>query len=158
MKPTGSLFALTSAALLALSSLTAQAAVERGTVDGGVRYAMGGIGLGERAQLQAQRDQYNLWVSTAARSGAYLADVDLRVIDQASGRVVLQGSMNGPWLFAALPPGRYQVEATAAANGQTLTRAVRVRDAALQHAVLHFDVADTTAIADAAGSRTLAGR
>lgn len=146
MKTSHRLLSLAPAALVALA-LNAHGAVERGSVEGGVTYAMGGIGLGERAELQAQRDQYNLWVSTAARSGNYLSNVDLRVADARTGRIVLQGTMNGPWLFANLPPGRYTIQATAPESGQTLTRAVEVHRDSTRKAVLHFNIAETTAIA-----------
>ena len=155
MKASCRLLTLGGAVLLSLAPC-AQAAVERGVVEGGVPYAMGGIGLGERVQLQSQRDRYNLWVSTAARSGAFLANVDIRVTENATGRVVLQGTMNGPWLLATLPPGRYRVDATAPETGQTLTRVLRVRDAAAQQEVLHFD--DATATADARDADTFMGR
>ena len=151
MNRTLRLSAITSVALLALA-LPATAAIERGTV-GGVSYAMGGIGLGERNELQAQRQGYNLWVTTAARSGVYLADADVRITDQATGQVVLQGTMNGPWLFADLPPGRYSVQATPPGSGKVLTRTVRVRNGGLSQAVLHFDVAETAADRRAAGLR-----
>ncbi|HZF80160.1 MAG TPA: carboxypeptidase-like regulatory domain-containing protein [Rubrivivax sp.] len=151
MKTSKRLLSLTPAALMVLA-LNANGAIERGTVEGGVPYVMGGIGLSEREQLQAQSKHYNLWVSTAASSGVYLANVDVRVIDE-TGRVVLQGTMNGSWLFAALPPGRYNVQATAPESGQTLTRAISVSNAALQRALLHFDVEQTTAGASSAGGR-----
>lgn len=142
MRTTPPLPTLAAAALAALA-LSANAAIERGNV-AGVAYAMGGIGLGERSELQAQRGQYNLWVSTAARSGAYLANVELRIVEESSGRVLLEGTMNGPWLFADLPPGRYTIEAKTASGGQSLKRQVRVQKG-LRHEVLHFDVAETTA-------------
>ena len=150
MKITTRLSATTSVALLALA-LPATAAIERGTVEGGVSYAMGGVGLGERNELQAQREGYNLWVTTAARSGVYLANADVRITDQATGRVVLQGTINGPWLFADLPPGRYSVQATPPGSDKVLSRTVRVRKGGLSQAVLHFDIdepaADRSAVA-----------
>jgi len=126
------------ATCLALATaLPAVAAVQTGTVDNGVRYAMGGVGLGEREELRTMFGDYNLWVSTAARNGNYLADVDVRVVDERSGDVMLQGAVNGPWLLAELPPGRYIVQATSP-DGVALSRHVQVGRNGLQRALLSF--------------------
>ncbi|HET7526662.1 MAG TPA: hypothetical protein VFK10_12025, partial [Burkholderiaceae bacterium] len=43
-------------------------------------------------------------------SGAHLAGVKVRIADE-SGKRVLEHTMDGPWLFADLPLGRFEVEA-----------------------------------------------
>jgi hypothetical protein len=88
-------------------------AVQRGSSPAGVAYASGGIGQDEQQALHAQRREYSFWLTTAVRrSGAHLAGVLVRIREADSGRLVLDHRMDGPWLFAQLPVGRYEVEAT----------------------------------------------
>ncbi|HSB23159.1 MAG TPA: hypothetical protein VLE94_08620 [Burkholderiaceae bacterium] len=95
---------------LCLSASTASALV-RGTSPTGVVYASGGGSYEELDQMRAERQRYSFWLTTAVRgSGAYLADVKVRISDEA-GRRVLDHTMDGPWLFADLPLGRFEVEA-----------------------------------------------
>src|SRR5690606_23588370 len=70
------------------------------------------VGLDEReAMLQeAKQEGHNLKVVAAATGGAYLADVTIRIAD-AQGKEILQAAMDGPWLFAKLPAGRYTITA-----------------------------------------------
>ena len=71
----------------------------------------GGVSDGELQSLYAKREQFSLWVITAAKkSGAYLADVRLKVSDSKQ-RVVFDRKLDGPWLLIDLPLGRYQMEA-----------------------------------------------
>ena len=77
----------------------------------GIRYVSGGIGEGERAELEALSAQFNLRILFAVHgSGSYLADVRVRILDP-SGAPVLDTVSQGPWFLAALPPGDYTVEA-----------------------------------------------
>ena len=88
-------------------------AVERGVSPLGVAYASGGVSHSELQDLHAKRQDYSFWLTTAAlKSGAHLADVAVRVTPVRGGAPVLEHTMAGPWLFAALAPGRYQVEAS----------------------------------------------
>lgn len=92
---------------------TSASAAQRGTSPAGVAYASGGIGQDEQQELHAQRRDYSLWLTTAVRrTGAHLAGVLVRVREADSGRLVLEHRMDGPWLFAKLPVGRYEIEAT----------------------------------------------
>jgi hypothetical protein len=109
-------------------------------------YAMlgGGISPEDRVQMHAQRSQYSLWVVTVAKpSGAYLADVQLRIVDSKSKAVVLDRTMQGPWLLLKLPPAPYDLtatfRATAGSAPQTLTSHVNVSAKGLRQAVLRFD-------------------
>ena len=67
----------------------------------------GGVGEEERQALERDA-RYNLKVIAARRDGAYLADVGVTIVDQR-GAEVLAARMEGPWLLAELPPGRYRV-------------------------------------------------
>lgn len=100
--------------LLALLALLAQpaAATDRGTSTAGVEYTSGGASHEEQEALHAQRLNYSFWLTTAVRrSGAYLAGVRVRIREAGSNRLMLEHVLDGPWLFAALPQGRYEVEA-----------------------------------------------
>lgn len=124
--------------LLSLASVPAAFAQTTGrTALGGV-YVSGGIGEGEIAKLDAQRDKYSLWVVTAAKaSGAYLADVRVRITD-ARKAVVLDHAMTGPWLLVDLPLGRYDVEASY--KGQNMTRPTTIHAGDRHQMVFYFDV------------------
>jgi len=90
----------------------------------GIRYVSGGIGEGERAEMEALASQFNLRLLFAMRdSGNYLADVGVRILDP-SGAVVLSAESKGPWFFVQLPSDVYTVEVSAL--GQTQRQAARI--------------------------------
>ncbi|MBS0437714.1 MAG: hypothetical protein JSR75_22965 [Proteobacteria bacterium] len=102
----------TVAAALLLAALPALA-LQRGTSPTGVAYVSGGVGDDEQALLHGQRRDYSFWLTTAVcKTGAHLAGVLVRIRDADSGLLVLETRMDGPWLFAKLPLGRYEIEAT----------------------------------------------
>ena len=86
------------------------AAVQERTPEG-IAYMEGGIGAEEVDVLMAQRASYSLSVRVAAvRSGAFLPDAHLRIVD-ATGALRFDHQMHAPWLLIDLPPGRYVIEA-----------------------------------------------
>jgi hypothetical protein len=100
------------AALGGAFALRCAAAIERGRSDAGVPYVSGGVSQEELQALRAERAKFSFWLTTAAaRSGAHLADVEVRITRADSGELVLEHQMQGPWLFADLPPGGYRIEA-----------------------------------------------
>jgi hypothetical protein len=104
-------FGIIAALVLALAVPLAQA-IERGSSPAGVEYVSGGVGDAELRALHTERGKYSFWLTTAAlKSGAHLASVRVRIVDTKSRQTVLEHTMDGPWLFAALPLGRYEVEA-----------------------------------------------
>jgi hypothetical protein len=110
-------------AAIAFGAAVATAA-PRVTQDGSVAWVTGGVTGDERAELVLQLPDYNLRIVTAAqRSGSYLSDVALAVRD-AKGAMVLQITIDGPMLYARMPPGRYDLELTW--GGVTQKRAVVV--------------------------------
>ncbi len=130
---TRSLF--TSAALASAVALSGGVAIAQK-----VDYLSGGVGLGEREALAARAKEFNLKVVTAAeRSGAYLAEVRMKVIDTRDAKVVLDTTMKGPWLFAQLPAGNYTLEATY--GGKTVTKTVAIPDAGQREAYFYWTVA-----------------
>jgi hypothetical protein len=119
-------------------SVTATAMTTGQTARGGP-FVSGGIGESEIVALDAQRDRYSLWVITAAKvSGAYLADVRVRITDEKKA-LVLEHTMAGPWMLVDLPLGRFTVEASY--GDQTFTRATTIHAGDRHQMVFHFDVA-----------------
>ena len=86
--------------------------------DRGVRYVSGGVGEGERAELDALSNQFNLRLLFAMQgSGEYLSEIRVNIVD-AGGGTVLSAESKGPWFFAQLAPGDYTVEASAPGQAQ----------------------------------------
>jgi hypothetical protein len=112
-------------------------AMTRATTAGGQPYVSGGVGQGELRTLEAERDRYSLWAITAARhSGAYLADVRVRIVDVENG-TVFDGRLDGPWLLIDLPRGRYSVEATY--KDQTHRKTTSISAGDHRQMVFYFD-------------------
>ena len=98
------------------------------------------MGFEELQALHARRDDYSLWLVTAAkRSGAHLADVRVKISDR-EGRTVFEGLLDGPWLFIDLEVGRYTIEASFDDETQKKTTTIHPGD---HHQVFfYFDVPD----------------
>lgn len=80
-------------------------------VTGGIQYVSGGIGDEEQEQLKSVAAEYNVQALFSMRTGAYVSNVAVRVLDGA-GRELLSVDSAGPFLYMKLPPGRYTLEAT----------------------------------------------
>jgi hypothetical protein len=122
-------------------------AIERGTSAAGVSYASGGVSHSELQELHAQRLDYSFWLTTAAmKSGAHLAGVAVRITPLRDTAPVLDHTTGGPWLFAALPPGRYQVEANFQPSPDRPTQVRRglttIHPSDHHQMVLYFDTGD----------------
>lgn len=120
------------------------AGLVRGKTDDGSAFLSGGVTVDDRRTMRAERASYSLWIATVAkRSGAYLGDVRLAVTRAGEKAPVLARTMDGPWLLAALPAGRYEIVATlpgeAAAKDQTIKVTVALAKSGLRQAVLRFD-------------------
>jgi hypothetical protein len=115
-------FLLLAGVLAVAGPAAAQLVLQQGAE--GVRYASGGIGESERDELVLMLPDYNLkLVAAAQKSGAFISDVRLAVLD-ARGAKVLETTLDGPWLVARIPPGRYTLEL--AHGGATQKRAVTI--------------------------------
>ena len=127
-----------------LSALaTSAVGLERGQTAEGVKYVSGGVGESERLSLRAERKGYTLWITTVAKgSGAYLSDAHVRIVRADDNQLVLDRDMDGPWLLAALSPGRYHVSASLQPAGadkpQSIMSTVRIRPGELRQAVMRF--------------------
>lgn len=77
----------------------------------GTVYLSGGIGETELEQVnQAARD-FPLKLILAERTGAYVADVKVAIVD-SRGRTVLEAPSVGPIVLVRLAPGHYRVSAS----------------------------------------------
>jgi hypothetical protein len=126
-------------AIAAALAAGAAQAVDRGQTPFGVAYVSGGVSIEELRALHERREGFSLWVITAARSGAHLADVRVTIRDE-NKRAVFDGRLDGPWLFIDLPLGRYEVAATA--GGQTQTRVSTIHPADRHQVFFYFDTGD----------------
>ncbi|WP_232219938.1 carboxypeptidase-like regulatory domain-containing protein [Pseudogulbenkiania sp. MAI-1] len=90
----------------------AEEALPQGQTQGQASFISGGIGADEVAAMKAVRQDYNLRLLFAAKgSGEYLADVAV-VVRNARGDTVLDTVAKGPFFYARLPAGQYQVSAS----------------------------------------------
>ncbi|MFM9889500.1 MAG: hypothetical protein ACKVOE_02480 [Rickettsiales bacterium] len=76
---------------------------------GEVSFVTGGIGDDERAEIEAVKGDYNFYVQSASKNGAYVEDAHV-IITNKAGDVVLETEA-GPILYACLPVGKYQIKA-----------------------------------------------
>jgi hypothetical protein len=87
-----------------------------------VQVLSGGVGEGERKQLESQAREHNLKLVFTMSTGNYLAEVPFQI--ERGGKVIAEETAKGPWAFVKLPPGSYTVKATY--EGKTLNRKVNV--------------------------------
>ena len=89
----------------------------------GISYLSGGIGEEERDALRQMDREYNVKLIFAAKDGVYVSNVNV-TIEDGSGKKVLEAVSDGPWFYAKLPPGKYNVMAQV--RGQRHKRVVEV--------------------------------
>ena len=90
----------------------------------GIEYLTGGVGIDGRAQLPPLVEDMSLQLVFAEKqTGAYLAQVEVRITDE-QGKEVLAVGDSDPMVFADLEPGTYAI--TAKTDQGTLERKVRV--------------------------------
>ena len=77
----------------------------------GTSFMSGGVGLEERQKMIAMARGYDLKLAFADRRGECLSDVKVTIDDQ-QGKQVLNTTTAGPWLYAELPQGKYDVKAS----------------------------------------------
>ncbi len=109
--------------MLAMSGALWGQAQAAGTSGDKVQVLSGGVGADARDQLAAQAKNYNLKMIFALSNGDYVSDVNVKIANN-SGHSVAEHVSQGPWMFAALPAGTYNVSATF--NGKTETHKVTV--------------------------------
>jgi hypothetical protein len=112
-------------------------ALTEGKTTQGEPYVTGGIGSGEEESLKQRSNQFSLRILVAAtKSGAYLANVKVQIVDVA-GKKVLETTTDGPWLLANLKLGEYKVSATY--GGQTRQQATKIHPGDRHEIVFRFD-------------------
>lgn len=124
------------AAAFALSTAAMAAALPERAPQGKVDFVSGGVGDDEASALKGRAAGYPLqlqFVQQAQPRDEFLADVRVKISDR-SGNVVLDTTASGPFLFANVPPGRYQVEAEY--NGVVKRKSVDVRAGKQQKAMM----------------------
>ncbi len=122
-----------------------------------IELVSGGVGEAEREVMKAGQTQYSFWLTTAAkRSGAFLTGVQVRVQDTQTRRYVLEHKMDGPWLFAMLPPGRYEVvltyRETEGSPDQVIKKTTRIGIGDHRQMVVYFDTSDEVQKVQESGS------
>lgn len=128
------------AAGLACSLAGPAAALRVGTTAGGIGWQAGGVTVEERSTMQLTASSYTLWVVTVAtKSGAFLADVQITIVDEA-GAAVFDHRVGGPWLYVDLPPGRYTVQARL--GGAEQRRSTIIHRGDHHQVVFRFDTGD----------------
>jgi hypothetical protein len=90
---------------------------------GNISYVSGGVSEEGRDSLLALAPGFNLKLVLATRSGAYLSNVDI-VIKDGRGQRMLDAKADGPWFYAKVPNGTYEVAASA--NGTTVRKLVTI--------------------------------
>lgn len=75
----------------------------------GISYIGGGVGVEERQALAQWAKGFSLRIEVALKSGDYLGDLRIKVLDNA-GKVVLESPSDGPLMYIQLSSGRYKVE------------------------------------------------
>ena len=93
----------------------------------GFPYLTGGVSTEEREVLDASGNAYNVQLTFAEKSGAYLSDVNL-VLTDAKGREIIAIRTNGPLFYIQLPEGRYGVSAAFANETKTVKSLLVAKD------------------------------
>ncbi|MBC7857613.1 MAG: hypothetical protein H7Z39_02320 [Burkholderiaceae bacterium] len=93
--------------------------------ENGITYLCGGIGAAEAAQMKREAANYNLMLTFAESSGAYMANVSVDIAD-ARGKPILRTVCDAPIMLLNLPTaGSYKI--TADVNGNPISKTVRAR-------------------------------
>ena len=98
------------AALALLASPAGASSDEVVRAPSGVVHVTGGVGSEAVDRLKSMEGDFNLKLAFANTAGAYLSDIKVTIVD-ASDRVVLDATTEGPILMANLPAGDYRVDA-----------------------------------------------
>ncbi len=96
--------------LLTATPATASAILAKQKSAHGVEFLSGGVGKDEREAMKQHAKAFNTHLVFADNTGKYLSAVVVRVTD-AKGKAVLETTTQGPWLYANLPAGSYEVAA-----------------------------------------------
>jgi len=119
-----------------------ESGIVNGKTDEGYRFMSGGVGSGERTQMQKQARDYDLDLSFADAKGHYLSDVKVAITDE-HGNQIVDTTTAGPLLYVELPSGKYNVKADF--NGHTEeVKNLAVSKGHLRTRLMHWQVTDQT--------------
>lgn len=124
------------------ASLGVDAAITEGRTTNGRSYVSGGIGLEESDTLKVLADKFSLQLIVSSRSGAYLADTQVTIINSASEKL-LDIQLDAPWLLVDLAPGTYKI--FVAHGGVTHERNVTLAAGKREQITVPFNVPADTA-------------
>ncbi|TQV64916.1 MAG: carboxypeptidase regulatory-like domain-containing protein [Halothiobacillaceae bacterium] len=79
------------------------------SIQNGISYIGGGVGVVERKALDQWARDYTLRIEMALKSGEYVGDKQVRILD-AQGAVLIEARSDGPLFYTMLPTGRYVIE------------------------------------------------
>lgn len=105
---------------------------------GNVSYVTGGVTYESQPAFRDARREYPLNIELYQKSGArseFTAGADVTVKSRA-GETVLEAKADGPYLFAKVPPGTYEIEASL--NGRTVKQSATVRNGGATRSMLIF--------------------
>lgn len=103
----------------------------------GVTFVTGGIGQGRIEAFRKAASDYNLRATFTAPGGAFMADVNVTLND-AQGNTLVTTITQGPFFYAQVPPGRYEL--TAAYGSQSFQRKLEVNQGGAATAEIVFNV------------------
>ena len=109
--------------ILTIFSATAQGTLAQ---SGSIPTLTGGVGIEENDVLRPQQANFNVKFLFTFLEGDYIADVAVKVAD-ASGKIVLEQTVDGPILMALLPAGNYVATLTYEGVAQTRKLALRAK-------------------------------
>ena len=106
----------------------------------GTSFMSGGVGREERQKMIKMAQGYDLKLAFADRRGEYLSDVKVTV-DDDQGKQVLSTTTAGPWLFAELPQGKYNVKASFGDRTEEI-KDLEISKGRLASRLIHWDRAN----------------
>ena len=83
----------------------------------------GRVGDEERDEILAREKDFNLKLVFAEKTGSYMADVKVVVLN-TKGQTVLEANSTGPFFLAKLPAGNYRLKVTGNGRAQEAMMAV----------------------------------
>lgn len=109
--------------------------------ENGITYACGGVGENEAAMMRqvATEADFDMMVTFAASTGAYLADVNVEIAD-ARGNSLLSTTCDGPMMLVDFDKGgKYRFRADV--GGHTISRTAQVSNGGkLKNMTMHWPV------------------
>jgi hypothetical protein len=74
-------------------------------------FTCGGVGEGDQDRIKREASSHHALVTFSSAGGAYVAGVEVKVTS-SDGKVVLQGTCDGPLMLLDVPAaGRYRIDA-----------------------------------------------